>query len=193
MNLLNGFLPGQLGNFAEGLVDKVLSLPILNSEFPSFLLCSFDSLSLSHGRLYHILTVSHVTCRYCVNKCFRRLSYYQCVSTQRRISHCKAPRYVLDLWRSFSHWRHFYVTLVSGSFGNHLTATVRINLLTFSLAVLLKIFRYDGTSLVSRSVQMGQPMILVSANHRINAFGFLRESKNYSPLDLFLEIDHLLE
>jgi hypothetical protein len=151
------------------------------------------TLALSHGRLYHILTVSHVNCRYCVNKCFRRLSYYQCLSTQGRISHCKAPRYVLDLRRSFPHRRHFYVSLVSDSFGKHLTAIVRINLLTFSLAFLLKIFRCDGTSLVSRSVQMGQPMILVSANHRINAFGFLRESKNHSLLDLSLEIDHLLE
>lgn len=152
--------------------------------------CATLTLAFSLGRLYHILTVSNVTCRYCVNKCFRRLPYYQCVSTSGRISHCKAPRYVLDLWRSFPHWRYFHVSLVSASFGKHLT---RINLLTFSLAFSLKIFRYDGTSLVSRSVRMGQPMILVSANHRINAFGFLRKSKNYSLRDLFLEIDHLLE
>ncbi|OCH92071.1 alpha/beta-hydrolase [Obba rivulosa] len=33
--------------------------------------------------------------------------------------------------------------------------------------------RYNGTALVARSVQLGEPIIFVSFNYRVNAFGFL--------------------
>ncbi|GJJ10014.1 hypothetical protein Clacol_004240 [Clathrus columnatus] len=36
---------------------------------------------------------------------------------------------------------------------------------------------YDGTYLVTRSVQLNEPMIYVSANYRLNAFGFLASSE----------------
>ena len=32
---------------------------------------------------------------------------------------------------------------------------------------------FDGTNLITRSVDRDQPIIFVTANHRINSFGFL--------------------
>ena len=32
---------------------------------------------------------------------------------------------------------------------------------------------YDGTTVVQRSVQLGEPVIYVNFNYRLNAFGFL--------------------
>ena len=32
---------------------------------------------------------------------------------------------------------------------------------------------YDGSALVQRSVQLGEPVIYISFNYRVNAFGFL--------------------
>lgn len=36
---------------------------------------------------------------------------------------------------------------------------------------------YNGTQIVARSVQLDQPIIFVSMNYRINAFGFLGGSE----------------
>jgi acetylcholinesterase len=33
--------------------------------------------------------------------------------------------------------------------------------------------QYNGTTVVARSVQLGEPVIFVSMNYRLNVFGFL--------------------